>query len=59
MEQDGKGINIPNVIGATRAPVGNATPYPKVERSLQEVAQEKANTQPMPTAKKPAAVSDP
>lgn len=51
-----KGITLPKVIGAVSGgPVTNGTPYPKVDRPLQEVAQEKANTQPMPTRLKPAA----
>ena len=53
-----KGIKLPRTIAGNKGQVTNGTPYNKQERPLQEVAQEKANEESMPTRKKPAVVQD-
>ena len=55
MQSEPAKINIPPVIGPNRTPVTNATPYPKAERPLQQVAQEAANYNPE-TPRKPSAL---
>ena len=56
IEQEPKGIKLPPVIGPGTGPVTLGTKYPKEERPLSIVAQEKANLESMPTRKKNPAV---